>query len=60
MSSAAAGKSSNCAYSGPRCAKDFRPHSDLDLLVRLAPDAEWSLLDHVAMEEELAGIVGAK
>ena len=39
---------------------DFRPDSDLDLLVRFAPDADWSLLDHVAMEEELSGIVGRK
>jgi predicted nucleotidyltransferase len=37
---------------------DFRPDSDLDLLVSFAPDAEWSLLDHVAMEEELSQIVG--
>lgn len=39
---------------------DFRPESDLDLLVRFAPDADWSLLDHVAMEEELSGIVGRR
>ena len=39
---------------------DFRPDSDLDLLVRFAPDADWSLMDHVAMEEELSGIVGRK
>lgn len=39
---------------------DFRPDSDLDLLVRFAPDAAWSLLDHVTMEEELSGIVGRK
>ena len=37
---------------------DFRPDSDLDLLVRFAPDADWSLLDHVAMEDELTRIVG--
>src|SRR5512138_154925 len=39
---------------------DFRPDSDLDLLVRFSPEADWSLMDHVAMEEELAGIVGRK
>jgi len=39
---------------------DFRTDSDLDLLVSFAPDADWSLMDHVAMEEELAGIVGRK
>lgn len=39
---------------------DFRQDSDLDLLVKFAPDADWSLLDHVAMEEELAGLAGRK
>ena len=39
---------------------DFRTDSDLDLLVSFDPDADWSLLDHVAMEEELSGIVGRK
>lgn len=39
---------------------DFRPDSDLDLLVRFNPDADWSLLDHVEMEEKLFGIVGHK
>jgi predicted nucleotidyltransferase len=37
---------------------DFRPDSDVDLLVRYAPDAAWSLLDHARMERELAGILG--
>ena len=39
---------------------DLRPESDLDFLVTFAPDADWSLLDHVAMEEEISGIVGRK
>lgn len=39
---------------------DFRPDSDVDVLVRFAPDAEWGLFDHVAMEEELSGILGRK
>jgi hypothetical protein len=39
---------------------DFRPDSDVDVLVSFAPDADWSLLDHMAMEEELAGILGRK
>ena len=45
---------------GSALREDFRPDSDLDLLVRFAPDADWSLLDHVTMEEELSGIVGRK
>lgn len=32
----------------------------MDLLVRFAPDADWSLMDHVALEEELTGIAGRK
>lgn len=36
----------------------FGPDSDVDLLVTFAPDAAWSLLDHLRMEEELAAIFG--
>jgi predicted nucleotidyltransferase len=43
---------------GSALREDFRVDSDLDLLVRFASNADWSLLDHVAMEEELSGIVG--
>lgn len=39
---------------------DFRADSDVDMLATFAPDAQWSLLDHVAMEEELSNIVGRK
>jgi predicted nucleotidyltransferase len=39
---------------------DFGPDSDVDVLVSFAPDADWSLLDHAAMEEELATILGRK
>ena len=45
---------------GSALREDFRPDSDLDLLVRFGPDSDWSLMDHVAMEEELSGIVGRK
>ena len=37
---------------------DFRPDSDIDVLVSFEPDAKWSLLDHVRMEDDLAAIVG--
>lgn len=37
---------------------DFRPDSDVDVLVTFAPDAGWTLLDHVEMQEELKGILG--
>jgi predicted nucleotidyltransferase len=39
---------------------DFHSDSDVDVLAAYAPEAERSLFDHVAMEEELAAIVGRK
>jgi predicted nucleotidyltransferase len=46
------------ALFGSALRDDLRPDSDVDFLVSYAPDARWSLLDHVAMEEELSAIVG--
>lgn len=37
---------------------DFRPDSDVDILVDFAPDAKHTLFDLVEMEEELCRIVG--
>ncbi len=37
---------------------DFRPDSDIDVLVTFAPDARWSLLDIVYMQDELKEIFG--
>lgn len=39
---------------------DFGAESDLDILVAFAPDADWSLLDHVKMEQELEALLGRK
>ena len=39
---------------------DFRPDSDVDVLVVFTPDAEWSLLDHIEMEEDLSVILDRK
>jgi len=39
---------------------DFGAASDIDLLVRFAPEAEWTLLDHARMEQELEEILGRK
>lgn len=36
---------------------DFRPDSDIDLLVTFAPEADWSLLDHATMQQELARLL---
>ncbi|HHT9121152.1 MAG TPA: nucleotidyltransferase family protein [Candidatus Hypogeohydataceae bacterium YC41] len=40
--------------------EDFGPDSDIDILVSFAPGADWSLLDHIRMEEELEAILGHK
>ena len=38
--------------------EDFGPDSDVDVLVSFAPDARWSLLDLVRMQDELKAILG--
>jgi uncharacterized protein len=37
---------------------DFRPDSDIDVLIELAPDHPWSLYDIVDMEDELSSLLG--
>jgi len=37
--------------------EDFRPDSDLDVLVSFSPTAAWTLLDLVTMQQELETIV---
>jgi len=39
---------------------DFRPDSDLDILVTFAPEANWSLFDHLRIEQELATLLNRK
>ncbi len=39
---------------------DFRPDSDIDLLVTFAQNASWSLFDLMDMEEELKAIFKRK
>lgn len=34
-----------------------RPNSDVDILISFTPDAGWSLLDHVAMQEEMSTLL---
>ena len=36
---------------------DFGPDSDLDILVTFAPEADWSLFDHLRMKEELSHLL---
>jgi len=33
---------------------DFGPESDVDLLVTFEPAADWSLFDHIRMQDELS------
>lgn len=37
---------------------DFRPESDVDVLVTFASDARWGLFDLVRMQEGIEGILG--
>lgn len=37
---------------------DFRPDSDIDVLVSFSPDAPWNLFDFVTMQEELQKLFG--
>lgn len=39
---------------------DFRPDSDIDVLVSFEPSVPWSLWDMVDMREELIAITGRK
>jgi uncharacterized protein len=36
---------------------DFRPDSDIDMLVAFAPTANWGLLEHAQMQQELEAIL---
>ncbi len=51
---------SEFALFGSALREDFRPDSDLDILVTFAPEADWSLLDQVQMEQELAQLFQRK
>jgi uncharacterized protein len=45
---------------GSALRSDFRPDSDIDLLVRFEEDPGWGLLDHARMEQELEEILGRR
>ena len=53
-------KIAELAVFGSALRSDFRPDSDVDLLVTFSAEADWSVLDHVTMETELSEIVGRK
>src|SRR5215210_2844093 len=45
------------ALFGSALRDDFRPDSDVDLLVTFADDATWGLLAHIQMQHELEAIL---
>lgn len=53
-------KISEMSLFGSALRGDLGSDSDVDILVSFAPDADWSLFDHLRMEEELGGILGRK
>jgi predicted nucleotidyltransferase len=48
------------AFFGSVIRSDFRPDSDVDVLVTFAADAHWSLWDLVDMQDELKTMFGRK
>jgi predicted nucleotidyltransferase len=53
-------KISEMALFGSVLSEDFRPDSDIDILVSFKDDAGWSLFDFVDMIDELKAIFGRK
>ncbi len=39
---------------------DFRPDSDVDVLITFRPDAQWSLVEWVQMRDELKELLGRR
>jgi predicted nucleotidyltransferase len=48
----------NLSLFGSVLREDFTDNSDVDVMVTFQPDADWSLLDHVVMREELMVLFG--
>ncbi len=53
-------KISEMAMFGSVLSEDFRPDSDIDVLVSFKSDAEWGLFEFVDMVDELKAIFGRK
>ncbi len=51
-------KISKLAVFGSIVRGELGPDSDIDLLVTFQSDADWSMFDHFAMEEELTNMLG--
>lgn len=53
-------KITELAVFGSAIRADFAPHSDVDILVTFEPDAGWSLLDLVTLQQELSALFGRR
>lgn len=53
-------KITELAFFGSVLRDDFRPDSDVDVLVTFAPDAHWSLFDLVEIQDTLSEMLGRK
>ena len=51
-------KVAELSFFGSVMREDFRPDSDVDVLVNFTPGAEWSFFDLVTMQDELASLLG--
>ena len=51
-------KVTELSFFGSVMREDFRADSDVDVLVTFEPTADWSLLDLVTMQQELATMLG--
>lgn len=51
-------KVAELSFFGSVMREDFRPDSDVDVLVTFTPGAGWSLFDLVTMQDELATLLG--
>lgn len=49
---------SEFSFFGSVLRDDFRPESDIDVVVSFDSGAAWSLFDLVTMQQELSGILG--
>ncbi len=53
-------KIAELAVFGSVLRNDFRPDSDVDILISFASDAHWGLWDLTTMEDELEDLLGRK
>jgi predicted nucleotidyltransferase len=51
-------KINKLAIFGSALREEFRPDSDIDLLVTFSSNADWTMFDHFTMEEELSRLLG--